>query len=67
MSNYVDCRCPKCGHIRGQAAVGSNVRLQCRQCRIFFNGRVKDGEFFILSTENIRRRVESSSPPKYIG
>ena len=67
MSNYVDCRCPDCGHIRGQADEGSGVKLQCRQCRIFVRGRVTGGKFVVKSTERVRRQVESAGPPKYIG
>jgi hypothetical protein len=67
MPAYVDCRCPKCGHIRGQAAENSHVKLQCRQDRIYFFGVVKGGKFRLTGTANVRRRVESAPPPSYRG
>lgn len=67
MSGYVDCRCPSCNHKRGQAKEGSRIRIQCRQCRMFIEGIVRDGAFRVLSTHNYRRRIESATPPKYIG
>lgn len=67
MSGYVDCRCPKCGHKRGQATEGSGVRIQCRQCKIFADGVVKDGKFRVTNYSNYRKRIEGASPPNFIG
>lgn len=67
MSNYVDCRCPKCGHIRGQVSEGSRVKLQCREDRILFYGMVKNGKFYLTGMVNVRRRIESAPPPSYRG
>lgn len=71
MAKMIQCRCPSdrggCGHIRGEAADGSKVRLQCRQCRIFFSGYVKDGRFIVTSVEQVRRTLDSRRAPGYIG
>ena len=64
------CRCPKCGHIRGEAADGSRVRLQCRQDGIMFVGMVSNGKFVVTSTikkARSGRQLRTGSPPGFIG
>jgi len=67
MPGFVKCRCPQCGHIRGEAQDGSSVRLQCRQCRIYFFGIVSGGKFISAGSSHDDRRVESAPPPSYKG
>lgn len=67
----VKCRCPRelggCGKIRGEAANGSQVRLQCPQCRIKFVGVVSQGVFKATNVIQVGRRIESTGPPRLIG
>ena len=67
MANFVQCRCPGCGHIRGEAKNGSTVRLQCRQCSKKFYGRVVNGEFLVIGEIDVRRSALSTSSPHYTG
>lgn len=65
MAQLVACRCPECRHIRGEAGDGSEVRLQCNQCKIKFVGIVRAGKFHVTNT--LRRQMQSAGPPRYIG
>lgn len=67
MSDFVQCRCPGCGHIRGEAKNGSSVRLQCRQCSKKFYGRVVNGEFLLAGEIDVRRSMMSKASPHYTG
>ena len=67
---YIDCRCPDCDHIRGQAADGSKVQLQCRQCGIKFCGVVISGRFRVTNQYQVRpksRKVIVTNPPTLTG
>ena len=71
MSEFIRIRCPGgCGHVRGEAMNGSQVRLQCRQCKIKFFGHVNNGKFHHTGTIELRRpegRVFGISPPTLKG
>jgi hypothetical protein len=71
MAGMIACRCPSesggCGHIRGEAAEGSYVRLQCRQCRIKFSGRIENGKFICTDIDKVERRMDSRGAPGYVG
>jgi hypothetical protein len=66
--SMVQCRCPECGHVRGEAGEGSQVRLQCRQDKIKFVGVVRQGRFVVLNTIDLRRKsMGSAGPPRFVG
>jgi hypothetical protein len=67
---YVDCRCPGCDHIRGQAANGSQVQLQCRQCGIKFCGLIRAGRFKVTNQHQVgpkRKKIIATNPPTLTG
>ncbi len=65
MTPLVQCRCPDCSRICGEAGEGSTVRLQCDHDKIRFSGRVINGRFVVERT--FRRQMQSAGPPRYIG
>jgi len=71
MSDFIRIRCPGgCGHVRGEAKDGSQVRLQCRQCKIKFFGYVNGGKFHHTGTIHLDRQsgmIASVSPPSLKG
>ena len=68
--NLINIRCPRCGHIRGEAANGSQVRLQCRQDKIKFMGVVRGEKFIHTGTIDLQRpqgAIGGRSSPNLIG
>jgi hypothetical protein len=66
MANFVKCRCPKCGHIRGEAEEGSTVRLHCRSDKLKFFGVVRNGKFLCVGQTELNPPSNIAKPPPFM-